>query len=63
MGKTITIEIPEAEAHETQAEIERLLSEIAASRSRVERDQEEINQIKAGTQANLEWLKNFKIAP
>ena len=63
MGKTITIEISESEAKETEAEIQRLLAEIAASRARVACDQEEIERIKAHTRTNLDWLKTFQIAP
>ncbi len=56
MAKTITIEIPEAEAEALETEIKHIFAEIAASQERMKGYQESIEISKKRTRATLDEI-------
>ncbi len=56
MEKTITIEIPEAEAQALEIEIKQIFAEIAASQERMKGYQQSIERSKERTRATLKEI-------
>ena len=56
MSKSLTADIPSEEA-DVKAAIEKMLAEVAHNREKMQRDQEEIDRLKARTRATLAQLE------
>jgi uncharacterized protein YaaN involved in tellurite resistance len=56
MSKSLTIDMPSEEA-EVKAAIEKMLAEVEHNREKMQRDQEEIDRLKARTRATLAQLE------
>ena len=56
MSKSLTADAPSEES-EVKAAIERMLAEVEHNREKMQRDQEEIDRLKARTRATLEQLE------
>ncbi len=59
MAETIKLEIPRAEAEQFQSLIEECLVKMRQAQIEMERDQEEINQLKAQTRAKLAEIRKL----
>jgi hypothetical protein len=56
MSKSLTADTPSEEA-EVKAAIEKMLAEVGREREKMQRDQEEIDRLKARTRATLAQLE------
>lgn len=59
MAETIKLEIPRAEAEQFQSLIEECLVKMRQAQIEMERDQEEINRLKAQTRAKLAEIRKL----